>query len=579
MSTNPKDTKSAPNRPPNTEEGPLDMGELDGEEVPQFGPKQQGETILPPSQPEIVKVKTASGQKTGNPFLKHFVDDPHQPDPAVRPRGPLAPDTGDVPDEHAASLPDTLDDLDDQILQDALEQDLEPANVEVTQEPAPAAQNEQVSEKAKLETQPVPDVTQQEFDPPDHAKFDQTKEPDVEHLETESFDGNPQDAARVEEPEAQTLAPQIVPEINSERLPAAPFVGFRGVQKTFDGKNLVVKDLNLNVARGEFLTLLGPSGSGKTTTLMMLAGFEDPTAGHIELDGQPISHLPPHKRNIGMVFQNYALFPHMTVWENLAFPLRVRNLGRGEIKEKIAGALKMVSLEGFEKRRPFQLSGGQQQRVAVARALVFNPALVLMDEPLGALDRHLREQMQFEIKKLHRDLGLTVVYVTHDQSEALTLSDRIAVFSDGQIQQADTPEALYERPANAFVASFVGENNKLSGTVEAADAEYAVVRLDGGQVIRAARRDCGGTGSRAVVTVRPEHLALTISQDAGGDRSVLAAHVEDTVFHGDHMRLKLTVPGSGDVIVKTQNRAQSLRGDTVHVAFRVADAPAFRPME
>ena len=194
---------------------------------------------------------------------------------------------------------------------------------------------------------------------------------------------------------------------------------------------------------------------------MMLAGFEVPTNGRIDLDGQPIDNMPPHKRNIGMVFQNYALFPHMTVAENLAFPLEVRRLARAEIEAKIKRALDMVKLSGFASRRPGQLSGGQQQRVALARALVFEPKLVLMDEPLGALDKQLREHMQLEIKHIHRDLGVTVVYVTHDQSEALTMSDRIAVFNDGAIQQLATPDDLYERPQNSFVAQFIGENNRL----------------------------------------------------------------------------------------------------------------------
>ena len=207
------------------------------------------------------------------------------------------------------------------------------------------------------------------------------------------------------------------------------FVQFKHVQKSYDGEILVVKDLNLDIASGEFLTMLGPSGSGKTTCLMMLAGFEVPTHGEINLDGKPINHLPPHKRDIGMVFQNYALFPHMTVQENLAFPLKVRKVGAAEVETRVQRALDMVQLTEFGGRRPAQLSGGQQQRVAVARALVFDPKLVLMDEPLGALDKQLREQMQYEIKHIHDNLGVTVVYVTHDQSEALTMSNRIAVFT------------------------------------------------------------------------------------------------------------------------------------------------------
>ena len=213
------------------------------------------------------------------------------------------------------------------------------------------------------------------------------------------------------------------------------FVKFDKVDKSYDGKVLVVKDLNLDIAEGEFITMLGPSGSGKTTCLMMLAGFETPTNGEIYLDGNPISNIPPHKRGIGMVFQNYALFPHMTVYENLAFPLKVRKFSKDEIDKKVEKALSMVSLSDFGSRMPAQLSGGQQQRVAVARALVFDPAVVLMDEPLGALDKNLRESMQYEIKHIHESIGVTVVYVTHDQSEALTMSNRIAVFNDGKVQQ------------------------------------------------------------------------------------------------------------------------------------------------
>jgi len=213
--------------------------------------------------------------------------------------------------------------------------------------------------------------------------------------------------------------------------PSDAFVAFERVQKSYDGEILVVKDLNLRIGKGEFLTMLGPSGSGKTTCLMMLAGFETATHGDILLDGRPINNIPPHKRGIGMVFQNYALFPHMSVGENLAFPLEVRKIGKSEREDMVRAALDMVQMGDFAGRRPAQLSGGQQQRIALARALVFKPELVLMDEPLGALDKQLREHMQYEIKHLHESLGITVVYVTHDQSEALTMSDRVAVFDDG----------------------------------------------------------------------------------------------------------------------------------------------------
>ena len=231
------------------------------------------------------------------------------------------------------------------------------------------------------------------------------------------------------------------------------FVEFERVQKSYDGENLVVKDLNLQLPKGEFLTMLGPSGSGKTTCLMMLAGFETATHGDIRLDGTSINNIPPHKRGIGMVFQNYALFPHMTIAENLSFPLEVRKMGKSEREEKVKRALDMVEMGAFGGRRPSQLSGGQQQRIALARALVFEPELVLMDEPLGALDKQLREKMQFEITHLAHRLGITVVYVTHDQTEALTMSDRVAVFDDGRIQQIAPPDQLYESPENSFRCS------------------------------------------------------------------------------------------------------------------------------
>jgi putative spermidine/putrescine transport system ATP-binding protein len=559
MTTKPRDT-SSPDRQGSGANETLDLEADTGPDAPGLAENNRPDTVLPHTQPEIVKVKPPPG-RGANPFLKHFVEDGPQGDPSVRPQAAdrAAP-------EH---IGESLDDLDDQVIADSLERG--GPNAE-------AARETQAPEEHHPEAPPEPEQAFQEVAPEDHPAEQQAfDEPPPQH-EPETLQPRAEQQFQQAEQEPPVIV-SAVPEIGPDPLPAIPFVAFKGVQKTFDGKTAVVSGLNLNVAKGEFLTLLGPSGSGKTTTLMMLAGFEEPTQGYIELDGMPISHLPPHKRNIGMVFQNYALFPHMTVAENVAFPLRVRGTPGREVRDRVAQALKMVSLDGFEKRRPFQLSGGQQQRVAVARALVFNPSLVLMDEPLGALDRHLREQMQFEIKKLHRDLGLTVVYVTHDQSEALTLSDRIAVFHEGHIQQVDTPEALYETPANAFVASFVGENNKLPGAVQGADDHYAVVALDGGQKIRSVRKDCGGAGSRAVVMVRPEHMRIATEASAKSGENLIEAHVEDVVFHGDHMRTKLIVPGCGELTVKTPGRVPGLRGDTAFVAFRIQDAPAFRPME
>lgn len=329
-------------------------------------------------------------------------------------------------------------------------------------------------------------------------------------------------------------------------------VVFDGVQKSYDGETLVVKNLNLDVARGEFLTMLGPSGSGKTTVLMMLAGFETPTHGKILLNEDPINNTPPHKRGIGMVFQNYALFPHMTVGENLAFPLQVRGIGKAETEEKVNRALDMVRLGGFANRRPAQLSGGQQQRVAVARSLVFEPDLVLMDEPLGALDKNLREEMQYEIKHIHETLGVSMVYVTHDQSEALTMSNRVAVFEDGVIQQLAPPDVLYEQPDNAFVAGFIGENNKLFGKVVGEEGELSKVELEGGAgVVSAKKINAAGVGSRTTLSLRPERV--TINPANGATQNSCPARVEELIYLGDHIRTRVTVSGNSEFIVKIPN--------------------------
>ncbi len=353
-------------------------------------------------------------------------------------------------------------------------------------------------------------------------------------------------------------------------------VRFEQVQKSYDGVTLVVEDLNLTVERGEFLTLLGPSGSGKTTVLMMLAGFETATNGTIYLDGRPINSVPPHKRGIGMVFQNYALFPHMTVAENLAFPLEVRRLGKARIEEKVGRALEMVRLGGFGARRPGQLSGGQQQRVAVARALVFEPELVLMDEPLGALDKNLREEMQYEIKHIHENLGVSVVYVTHDQSEALTMSNRIAVFNDGRIQQLAPPDDLYERPENAFVAKFIGENNRLLGRISSLNGQTCMVDLDqeGGQV-KALAVNVSGEAARTTLSLRPERV--TVNPAEGSCPNVFPARVEELIYLGDHIRTRVNLCGNDAFIIKmpnAQGHAVLKEGEEVRVGWRVEDCRA-----
>ncbi len=332
-------------------------------------------------------------------------------------------------------------------------------------------------------------------------------------------------------------------------------VRFKNVQKSYDGINLVVKDLNLDISKGEFLTMLGPSGSGKTTCLMMLAGFESATAGEILFNERPINNIPPHKRGIGMVFQNYALFPHMTVAGNLAFPLQVRKMGKNEIVDKVKSALGMVQMEAFAERRPAQLSGGQQQRVALARALVFDPELVLMDEPLGALDKQLREQMQYEIKHIHEQVGVTVVYVTHDQSEALTMSDRICVFNDGIIQQVASPDDLYERPENSFVAQFIGENNKLHATVDAIRDGIAYVTLESGEKVAALAVNVKGPGERTTLSIRPERVL--IDPDESQVEYAIAGVVQKLIYLGDHIRCRMNVAGNDEFIIKVPNASGS----------------------
>ncbi len=352
-------------------------------------------------------------------------------------------------------------------------------------------------------------------------------------------------------------------------------VEFLDVQKSYDGETLVVKNLNLLISRGEFLTMLGPSGSGKTTCLMMLAGFETATHGDILLDGRPINNVPPHKRGIGMVFQNYALFPHMTVAENLAFPLQVRKLGKAEIEAKVKRALEMVELPQMGARRPAQLSGGQQQRVAVARALVFEPELVLMDEPLGALDKQLREQMQYEIKHIHENLGVTVVYVTHDQSEALTMSDRIAVFNDGIIQQLSTPDVLYEKPENSFVAQFIGENNRLNGRVLRLDEGGCEVRVGDGGTVRALPVRVGAVDEATTLSIRPERIVVGAAADALDNR--FEGRIEELIYLGDHIRARMSVCGHHDFIVKVPNAQRSVRlaeRETVPVGWSAEDCRA-----
>ncbi|GAC1034850.1 polyamine ABC transporter ATP-binding protein [Pseudomonas sp. No.21] len=356
-------------------------------------------------------------------------------------------------------------------------------------------------------------------------------------------------------------------------------VSFRGVQKSYDGESLIVKDLNLDIRKGEFLTLLGPSGSGKTTSLMMLAGFETPTNGEILLAGRSINNVPPHKRDIGMVFQNYALFPHMTVAENLAFPLTVRGMNKTDISERVKRALSMVQLDSFRNRYPAQLSGGQQQRVALARALVFEPQLVLMDEPLGALDKQLREHMQMEIKHIHQRLGVTVVYVTHDQGEALTMSDRVAVFHQGEIQQIAPPRELYESPSNTFVANFIGENNRLNGQLVSRDGERCVVSLARGEKVEALAVNVGQPGEPVTLSIRPERIRLNGGSERCANR--FSGRVEEFVYLGDHVRIRMEVCGKPDFFVKqpiAELDPALAVGDVVSLGWQVEHVRALDPL-
>jgi spermidine/putrescine ABC transporter ATP-binding subunit len=350
-------------------------------------------------------------------------------------------------------------------------------------------------------------------------------------------------------------------------------VTLAGLEKSFDRVG-AVRGVSLDIRSGEFLTLLGPSGSGKTTTLMMIAGFETPTAGDIAIDGQSVIRMPPHRRNIGMVFQNYALFPHLTVAENIGFPLKQRGMARAERAKLVDQALALVQLPGYGARYPRQLSGGQQQRVALARAIVFRPRLLLMDEPLGALDKQLRETLQLEMRRLHADLGITFVYVTHDQEEALTMSDRIAVMNEGRIAQVGRPEDLYDRPCDRFVASFIGESNFLPGIVHGFEDEV-VIAACGGTMVRALAASRPAAGAAVMLSTRPERIRFAdAGQPAMPAQNRISATVTEAVFAGERCRYVLQSPGGTPMVLKEPSSAAIRRrsvGESVELAWSVAD--------
>ena len=347
-------------------------------------------------------------------------------------------------------------------------------------------------------------------------------------------------------------------------------ISVRNLTKLY-GEVRALDSANLEVGAGEFITLLGPSGSGKTTCLMMMAGFVIPTAGDILVDGNSIVDIPTYKRNLGMVFQNYSLFPHMNVEKNIAFPLQMRKMKKREIEPRVQAALELVRLTGFEKRRASQLSGGQQQRIALARALVYEPNVLLLDEPLGALDLKLRQEMQIELKHLHNRLGVTIIYVTHDQSEALTMSDRIVVLNFGAIQQVATPDVMYKRPVNRFVADFIGETNFLAGNGDLDGTRYILETEDGLRLTGIAR-DADVDIENATAVVRPESVREVT--ETNGMTNVFDGEIEEIIYLGEHVKYIIRLGTSTRIMAKWLLKADSQlykQGERVRIGWEADD--------
>jgi spermidine/putrescine transport system ATP-binding protein len=355
---------------------------------------------------------------------------------------------------------------------------------------------------------------------------------------------------------------------------ALPAIELSGVVKEFHARGEVitaVAGIDLDIREGEFFSLLGPSGCGKTTTMRMVAGFEEPTQGVIRLHGQDVTNVPPNKRDVNMVFQSYALFPHMNVFENVAFGLRRKAVAKPEVTRRVGEMLDIVDMAGRSERRPRELSGGQQQRVALARALVNNPRALLLDEPLGALDLKLRQAMQVELKRIQREVGITFVYVTHDQGEALTMSDRIAVMNDGSIEHLGTPREIYEHPRTRFVAGFIGTSNLLTGTVTRLDGDHAIIQISQDERIIVPVQDRAvSEGSRLELTVRPEKIDLTTAGPSG-EGCALRGTVTEVVYLGTSTNFSVTTSAGADVVVFQQNSASAgnmaARGDSVWLSW------------
>jgi putative spermidine/putrescine transport system ATP-binding protein len=376
----------------------------------------------------------------------------------------------------------------------------------------------------------------------------------------------------VQPPHVPHVPPQVPPHVPY----APPMIDIKQLTKRY-GDFTALSSIDLSVAKGEFVTLLGPSGSGKSTLLNMIAGMARPSSGSISLDGRDAMSLRTNQRELGMVFQNYALMPHMTVFENVAFPLRVRKVPRVEIRQRVERVLEMVSLTGTAHRKPVELSGGQQQRVSLARCIVYNPRLILMDEPLGALDKQLREQMQLEIKRLHSQLGITMLYVTHDQDEALTMSDRIVLMKDGRIEQQGRPDTLYFEPRTQFVASFIGHSNLLAGKVAARQGIDTEVSLQTAHGMFTARYhgQSPAEGAAASILVRPENLAILGDAQPPQGWNALSATAEDSIVLGGVVRHFLRLSDESMLIVQELNRpgqSRPRRGEALRVGWKVDDS-------